>query len=30
MDHVAYLGKEVYNAELALCFNRSFEQDGDF
>lgn len=30
MDHAAYLGKELYKAELALRFNRSFEQDGDF
>jgi len=30
MDHAAYLGKELYKAELALRFNRSFEQDGPF
>ena len=30
MDHAAYLGKELYKAELALRFERSFEQDGDF
>ena len=30
MDHAAYLGKELYKAELALRFGRSFEQDGDF
>jgi len=30
MDHAAYLGKELYKAELALHFGRSFEQDGEF
>lgn len=30
MDHAAYLGKELYKAELALRFGRSFEQDGEF
>ena len=30
MDHAAYLGKELYKAELAIRFGRSFEQDGDF
>ncbi|HJJ56557.1 MAG TPA: dihydropteroate synthase, partial [Methanocorpusculum sp.] len=30
LDHAAYLGKELYKAELALKFNRSFEQDGNF
>jgi dihydropteroate synthase len=30
LDHAAYLGKELYKAELALRFNRSFEQDGPF
>lgn len=30
LDHAAYLGKELYKAELAIRFNRSFEQDGDF
>jgi dihydropteroate synthase-like protein len=30
MDHAAYLGKELYKAELALKFNRSYEQDGPF
>lgn len=30
MDHAAYLGKELYKAELALQFGRSFEQDGPF
>lgn len=30
MDHAAYLGKELYKAELAIRFNRSFEQDGSF
>ncbi len=30
MDHAAYLGKELYKAELAIRFNRSFEQDGPF
>jgi len=30
LDHAAYLGKELYKAELALRFRRSFEQDGTF
>lgn len=30
MDHAAYLGKELYKAELAIRFGRSFEQDGTF
>lgn len=30
LDHAAYLGKELYKAELALRFQRSFEQDGPF
>lgn len=30
LDHAAYLGKELYKAELALQFKRSFEQDGTF
>jgi dihydropteroate synthase-like protein len=30
LDHDAYLGKELYKAELALKFKRSFEQDGEF
>jgi dihydropteroate synthase len=30
LDHAAYLGKELYKAELALRFKRSFEQDGPF
>jgi dihydropteroate synthase-like protein len=30
LDHAGYLGKELYKAELALRFGRSFEQDGDF
>ncbi|HJJ48221.1 MAG TPA: dihydropteroate synthase-like protein [Methanocorpusculum sp.] len=30
LDHAAYLGKELYKAELALKFGRSFEQDGEF
>ncbi|MFA5001940.1 MAG: dihydropteroate synthase [Methanolinea sp.] len=30
LDHAAYLGKELYKAELALQFGRSFEQDGPF
>jgi dihydropteroate synthase-like protein len=30
IDHAAYLGKELYKAELAIRFGRSFEQDGDF
>ena len=30
LDHAAYLGKELYKAELAIRFGRSFEQDGNF
>ncbi len=30
LDHAAYLGKELYKAELSLRFGRSFEQDGAF
>ncbi len=30
LDHAAYLGKELYKAELAIRFSRSYEQDGDF
>ncbi|MCU0629973.1 MAG: dihydropteroate synthase-like protein [Methanoregulaceae archaeon] len=30
LDHAAYLGKELYKAELAIRFGRSFEQDGFF
>jgi dihydropteroate synthase-like protein len=30
LDHAAYLGKELYKAELAIRFDRSFEQDGNF
>ena len=30
LDHAGYLGKELYKAELALQFGRSFEQDGKF
>ncbi|MDO5843527.1 MAG: dihydropteroate synthase [Methanocorpusculum sp.] len=30
LDHAGYLGKELYKAELALRFGRSFEQDGEF
>ncbi|MDT8273652.1 MAG: dihydropteroate synthase, partial [Desulfomonilia bacterium] len=30
LDHAAYLGKELYKAELTLRFGRSFEQDGKF
>jgi len=30
LDHAAYLGKELYKAELAIRFGRSFEQDGPF
>ena len=29
-DHVGYLGAELFKAELALRFQRSFEQDGPF
>ncbi|MCU0631955.1 MAG: dihydropteroate synthase-like protein [Methanolinea sp.] len=30
LDHAAYLGKELYKAEMAIHFGRSFEQDGPF
>jgi dihydropteroate synthase-like protein len=30
LDHAAYLGAELFKAELALRFGRSFEQDGSF
>jgi len=30
LDHAAYLGRELYKAELAIQFGRSFEQDGEF
>jgi len=30
LDHAAYLGAELYKAELALRFGRSYEQDGPF
>ena len=30
LDHAAYLGKELYTAEMAIQFGRSFEQDGPF
>jgi dihydropteroate synthase len=30
LDHAAYLGKELFKAELAIRFGRSFEQDGPF
>jgi dihydropteroate synthase-like protein len=30
LDHAAYLGKELYKAELPLRYGRSFEQDGEF
>jgi len=30
LDHAAYLGSELYKAELAIRFGRSFEQDGNF
>lgn len=29
-DHAGYLGAELYKAELALRYGRSFEQDGPF
>ena len=29
-DHAAYLGKELFKAELAIRYGRSFEQDGLF
>jgi dihydropteroate synthase-like protein len=30
LDHAAYLGRELYKAELAIRYCRSFEQDGEF
>ncbi|WP_292518339.1 dihydropteroate synthase-like protein [Methanoculleus sp.] len=30
LDHAAYLGKELFKAELAIRQKRSFEQDGPF
>jgi dihydropteroate synthase-like protein len=30
LDHAAYLGAELFKAELAIRFGRSFEQDGLF
>ncbi|MCK8518704.1 dihydropteroate synthase-like protein [Methanoculleus sp. 7T] len=30
LDHAAYLGKELFKAELAVRLKRSFEQDGPF
>lgn len=30
LDHAGYLGRELSRAELALRFDRSFEQDGPF
>ncbi|MDD1728889.1 MAG: dihydropteroate synthase-like protein [Methanospirillum sp.] len=30
LDHAGYLGRELYKAELAIRFDRSFEQDGPF
>jgi dihydropteroate synthase-like protein len=30
LDHAAYLGRELYKAELAIKYGRSFEQDGEF
>jgi dihydropteroate synthase len=30
LDHAAYLGRELYKAELAIRYGRSFEQDGEF
>ncbi|OPY39157.1 MAG: Pterin binding enzyme [Methanoregula sp. PtaU1.Bin051] len=30
LDHAAYLGREMYKAELAIRYGRSFEQDGEF
>ncbi|HWQ68150.1 MAG TPA: dihydropteroate synthase-like protein [Methanospirillum sp.] len=30
LDHAAYLGRELFKAELAIRFDRSFEQDGPF
>jgi dihydropteroate synthase-like protein len=30
LDHAGYLGRELYKAELAIQYCRSFEQDGEF
>ena len=30
LDHAGYLGRELYKAELAIRYGRSFEQDGVF
>lgn len=30
LDHAAYLGAELFKAEIAIRFGRSFEQDGPF
>ncbi len=30
LDHAAYLGAELFKADLAIRFGRSFEQDGPF
>jgi dihydropteroate synthase-like protein len=30
LDHAGYLGQELYKAELAIRYDRSFEQDGEF
>jgi dihydropteroate synthase-like protein len=30
LDHTGYLGRELYKAELAIRYGRSFEQDGEF
>jgi dihydropteroate synthase len=30
LDHAAYLGAELFKAEQAIRFGRSFEQDGPF
>ncbi|WP_332448463.1 dihydropteroate synthase-like protein [Methanoculleus sp.] len=30
LDHAAYLGKELFKAEIAIRLKRSFEQDGPF
>jgi dihydropteroate synthase-like protein len=30
LDHASYLGRELYKAELAIRYGRSFEQDGEF
>jgi dihydropteroate synthase-like protein len=30
LDHAAYLGAELFKAQLAIRFGRSFEQDGPF